>query len=112
MKRTTIVAAAVILVLGVGLILGLNKYKLSLIQVIVENAVVQKAPGSYPPEHIRQVFDENYRKARQMNHDDLYLNRLLKVSQRLEKIQKLESSQVDELLVELDPGQTGKPGIE
>ncbi len=109
MKKTTIVAAAVILVLGIGLILALNHYKLALIQVIVENAVVQKAPTSYPRAHIRQVFDENYRKARRMERQDLYLDRLLEVSQRLEKVQMLESEQVKEILGALDPAQAGQP---
>ncbi len=103
MKRTTVVAAAVILVLGIGLILGLSKYKLPLIQKIVENAVVQKAPASYPQAHIRQVFEEHYTKARRMGREDLYLDRLLKASQRLEKIQTLDSKQVDELILDLDP---------
>jgi len=110
MKRTTIVAAAVILVLGIGLMLGLNRYKLALIQTIVENAVVQKAPTNYPQAQIRRVFDENLRKARQMEREDLYLDRLLKASQRLEKIQRLESNQVDELLLDLAPEQASRPG--
>ncbi len=112
MKRTTIVAAAVILVLGIGLILGLHRYKLALIQMIVENAVVQKAPTGYPQGQIRQVFDENYRKALRMEQEDLYLDRLLRVSQRLEKVQSLESNQVDEILLDLDPGQAEQPGRE
>lgn len=103
MKTSTIVAAAVILVLGIGLIVGLNEYKLGLIQVIVENAVIQKAPTSYPQHRIRQAFDENFRKAREIAREEMYLDRLLRVSQRLEKIQRLEASQVDQLLVELDP---------
>lgn len=103
MKKSTIVAAAVIVILGIGLIVGLNQYKLGLIQVIVENAVLQKAPTSYPQDRIRQAFDENFRKARQTGREDLYLDRLLKASQRLEKIQRLEASQVDELLADLDP---------
>jgi len=109
MKRTTIVAGGVILALGIGLILGLSKYKLPMIHAIVENAVVQKAPVGYPEEHIRQVFDANYRKAQQMEREDVYLDRLLKASQRLEKVQKLESSQVDQILLELDPEQAGQP---
>ncbi|MFB3904027.1 MAG: hypothetical protein ACE15E_11285 [Acidobacteriota bacterium] len=104
MKRTTIVAATVILVSGIGLIVALNHYKLALIHVIVENALVQKAPASYPYGRIRQVFEENYRKARRLGRENVYLDRLLKVSQRLEKIQRLESRQVEEVLLELDPG--------
>jgi len=103
MKRTTIVAAAVILILGIGLILGLSRYKLVLIHSIVENAVVQKAPATYPQAQIRQAFDENYSKARRMQRQDQYLERLLEASQRLEKVQRLESSQVDTLLRDLDP---------
>ncbi len=109
MKRTTVVAAGVILALGIGLILGLSKYKLVLIHGIVENALVQKAPAGYPEGHIRQVFDANYRKARQMEREGVYLDRLLNVSQRLEKVQKLESGQVDEILLELDPGRAEQP---
>jgi hypothetical protein len=110
MKRTTIVAAAVILILGIGLILGLSRYKLPLIHTIVENALIQKSPAGYSQTHIRQVFDENYRKARQTGREGVYLDRLLKVSQRLEKVQKLESNQVDEILRELDPERGGQAG--
>ena len=112
MKRTTIVAAAVILALGIGLVMGLSKYKLALIHAIVENAVVQKAPAGYSERHIREVFDSNYRKAEQTEREDVYLDRLLRVSQRLEKVQKLESNQVDEVLRDLDPTQTERPSGE
>jgi hypothetical protein len=112
MKRTTIIAAAVILILGIGLILGLNRYKLPLIHAIVENAVVQKAPAGYPQGHIRQVFDENFRKARRMGREEAYLDQLLRVSQRLEKIQRLESNQVEEIVANLDPEKAGQPGRE
>jgi gamma-glutamyl phosphate reductase len=109
MKKTTILAGAVILVLGIGLMLGLSKYKLPLIHSIVQNAVVQKAPPNYPQARIRQAFEQNLQKARQMDREDVYLDRLLKASQRLEKIQSLDSKQVDELLMELDPAQPGTP---
>ena len=99
-------AGAVILVLGIGLMLGLSKYKLPLIHTIVQNAVLQKAPASYPRARIRQAFEHNLRKARETDREELYLDRLLTASQRLEKVQSLESKQVDELLAELDPAQT------
>jgi len=109
MKRTTIIAAAVIVVLGIGFMLGLNRYKLVLIQTIVENAVIQKAPAGHSQEQIRRAFDEHYRKAGQMDREDEYLDRLLKASQRLEKIQHLESDEVDQLLMHLDPERGSRP---
>jgi hypothetical protein len=86
------------------LIWGLGRYKLVLIQTIVENAVIQKAPQGYPEEQIKEAFARYYTRAQSSDREEAYLELLLQASQRLEKIQRLESRQVDELLNDLDPG--------
>ncbi|RPI28268.1 MAG: hypothetical protein EHM61_05775 [Acidobacteria bacterium] len=103
MRKRTIVAAVLVLGFGIFLIWGLSKYKLVLIQSIVENAVVQKAPSGYSETRIRQAFKEHFAHAWSSERENIYLDRLLQASQRLEKVQTLKASQVDQLLEDLDP---------
>jgi hypothetical protein len=104
MKRTTIMAAAVVVAVGLGSVLLLRQYKLELIHLIVENAVIQKAPDDYPESRIREAFDQSLQRAEASGREEIYLDRLLQASQRLEKIQVLSATELDRLLLELDPG--------
>lgn len=109
MKKRTIILLAVILALGTGALLVFRAYKLRLIHLVVENAVIQKAPDGYPRQAIVAAFDAHLAEARRSHREDEYLDRLLQTSQSLEKVQRLEKKELDELLAELDPGTTGKP---
>jgi hypothetical protein len=104
MRRVTVLAA--VLILGVGSVLFFRQYKLELIHLIVENAVIQKAPAHYPEDRIRHAFESNLARAEASGSEELYLDRLLQLSQRLEKIQALSAEELDRLLLELDPSES------
>lgn len=103
MRKSTIGILALIVLFGFVSLWLLNRYKLSLVEAVVENAVIQKAPDDFPEEQIRQVFAENHKLAVELRRQDWYLERLLDTSRRLEKVQRLDQQQVRELLSQLGP---------
>lgn len=98
MRRRMLIAMAVVLALGLAALFALRQYSVEIVNAVVANAVVQKAPQGYPVEQIQEAFGASLRKARQSGTEDRYLTRLERLSQRLEKVQRLESEEVDELL--------------
>ncbi len=103
MRKSTIAILGFILLFGVVSLWLLNRYKLPLVQAVVENAVIQKAPEDFPKAEIRQTFAEYSRLAVQLGREDQYLERLLDASRRLEKVQKLDNQEVRELLSQIGP---------
>lgn len=101
MKKSTIAVLVFLLVLFVGTLLLLNAYKLDLVHTIVMNAVVQKAPQHFPDEEIRRAFARARQRAERAEREQNYLNKLLQISQRLEKIQSLSVEETRKLLDEL-----------
>jgi len=100
MKKTTVIALSALAVAGLGSLLLLQTYKIELIQTIVVNSIIQKAPDGYPSDQIRVAFVETLTRAQNENKEDDYLAELVIVSQRLEKIQRLDREEVDRLLTE------------
>jgi cell shape-determining protein MreC len=103
MKKSVLIIVALMLLIFVGSMLLLRFYRLDLVQTVVVNAVIQKAPENYPGQRVQEVFQAARRRAEGENQEQAYLERLLRISQRLEKIQQLGSSDLDELLESLDP---------
>ncbi len=103
MRKSTIAIFALILLFGFVSLWLLNRFKLPLIQEVVENAVIQKAPDDYPKEQIRRAFAEHRRLAAEIRREDQYLERLLEASRRLEKVQRLDHQQVSDLITRLGP---------
>jgi len=103
MRKSTIAILALIVLFGLASLWLLNRYKLPLIQAVVENAVIQKAPDDFPENQIRQTFAEHHRVAVELGREDQYLERLLDASRRLEKVQKLNHQEVRDLLVQIGP---------
>jgi len=103
MRKTTFALAILVIALGLTATLTLRAYKVRLIHLIVENAVLQKAPADYPEARIRNVFESFLRHAEASNREDHYLERLLQASQRLEKVQQLDARGLEELFEALDP---------
>lgn len=101
MKRRTWLIGGLIVALGVGALLVLRSYQLELIHATIENAVAQKAPEDYPRERILQRFDEALRSMRNEGREEIYQQRLLALAQRLEKIQRLDADEIEEILVSL-----------
>ena len=82
----------------VGAVWLLNSYKIDLVHRIVVNALIQKAPPDYPGDHIAGVFETARREAAGSLREQEYLEELLRLSQRLEKVQALTWGQVEEIL--------------
>lgn len=99
-KRTLVLLAAILLVGSVALGL-LRAYQLELIQMIVVNAVVQKAPSDFPADQIRSRFDEALQVASKRGEENQYLGELLNLSRRLEKVQNLSHGDVAQILEDL-----------
>ena len=98
MRRRMLIAMALILVLGLAALISLRHYSLELVNAVVANAVVQKAPEGYSAQTIQEAFAARLRQARESGTKDRYLAQLERISQRLEKIQLLEADEVDQLL--------------
>lgn len=101
MKKTTIITFALLLGFFAACFLVLRTYKLDLVQTIVVNAVTQKAPPSYPERRIHRAFSKAREQARRRKRKGPYLEQLLRISQRLEKVQALNEKDLQQLLEEL-----------
>jgi hypothetical protein len=81
----------------------LHSYRLDLVHLVVVNATIQKAPPGYPGDRVCAAFGQARAKALRTRRQAEYLEQLLSLSQRLEKVQSLTVSQLDEILLELAP---------
>ncbi len=94
-------ARILLVVAGLGILVAfwmLNSYKMDLVCRVVVNAVMQKAPPDYPRDHIESVFQRARAEASESLSEQEYLEKLLRLSQRLEKVQSLTPPQVEEIL--------------
>ena len=94
-------ARILLAVAGLGILVAfwmLNSYKIDLVHRVVVNAVIQKAPPDYPHDHIERVFQRARAEASENFRQQEYLEKLLRLSQRLEKVQLLLPGQVEEIL--------------
>ena len=94
-------ARILLVVAGLGILVAfwlLNSYKIDLVHRVVVNAVIQKAPPDYPEDHIARVFQRARKEATESLREQEYLEKLLRLSQRLEKVQSLAPGQVEEIL--------------
>lgn len=86
---------------GAGTLLVLRHYSTRMVHAVVVNAVVQRAPEGYPDQEIRVTFGRRLEKARSEGREEAYIQELMRLSQRLEKIQHLEREEVDDILSEV-----------
>jgi hypothetical protein len=94
-----ILALIAILLMLVSAIV-LRMYRLDLIEVVVENALIQKAPGNIPEGRIREELHQARARAERAGEEEAYLDLLLRKSQRLEKIQYVTEAEMQEILDE------------
>ena len=94
-SRIVLVMAALGILVAIWL---LNWCKLGLVHRVVVSAVMQKAPPEYPDAHIARVFQRARKEATESLREQEYLEKLLRLSQRLEKVQSLAPDQVEEIL--------------
>ena len=102
MRKSSLIVLVLVIVAGCASLLLLNRYKTQMIHLTIRNAVVQKAPENYPTLKINERFDAVFQRAQQARQLDAYLDRLLALAQRLEKVQHLEPGEIDALLLDLD----------
>ena len=102
MKKTGFFVVILLLSILAGLMLVLRFYKLNLVQSVVVTALIQKAPTNYPQKEIHEAFQAAFLVAERQGQEQAYLEQLLQISQRLEKIQQLSQETVKQLLESLN----------
>lgn len=98
MRKRPIVVLAAVAALGLLALWLLRANQLELIHTIVVNALIQKAPEGYPPQKIREAFDAALLAAADQDGRGEYLEQLLELSRRLEKVQRLSQAEVEEIV--------------
>jgi len=117
MTKRSYIILALLAAVGIAGLLAVQSHQLDLIQYIVVHALIQKAPGDFSSAEIEEVFEQSLSNARAQDRETEYLRSLIRLSQRLEKLQDIERSEVEELLAEFTknwgitplPSSTAKP---
>lgn len=102
MRKSTVVIAFGLILIFLAFFLSLDSYKLELVNMVVVNAVIQKAADNYPERGIRQAFGAALDSAKREGREKSHMQTLLTLSLRLEKIQLLSRDEVREVLNTLD----------
>ncbi len=103
MRKRLLIMLAVITALGITGLVLLRSHAVEIVNAVVENAVIQKAPDGYPTDRIREAFDSSLRTAQQDGTTQQHLDQLKALSHRVEKVQRLDSEEVDEMIERLKP---------
>lgn len=98
MRRRMLIGMALVVALGLAALIGLRHYSVEIVNAVVADAMVQKAPEGYPAQKIQKAFAQKLQQVEQSGAKDQYLVQLERMSQRLEKVQWLEADEVDQLL--------------
>ena len=102
MRKRLLIVMGIVVVLGIGALLILRSQALEIVHAVVENAVIQKAPEGYPADRIRDAFESSLRTAQRDGTTQQYLEKLKVLSHRIEKVQRLERAELDELITDLN----------
>jgi hypothetical protein len=100
MISTIRVLALIAFIVMVGSAVALRMYRLDLIETVVENALIQKAPESTPEHRVREEFRQARARAQTEGEEEAYLALLLRKSQRLEKVQYLTEAEMAQIIEE------------
>lgn len=98
MKKSTLLIMAMLLAVFLASMLFLRSYKLYIVQTVVVDAVIQRAPEDYPRHRIEETFQNARLQAGLEKREQAYLERLLRLSQRLEKVQHIREQDLNDLL--------------
>jgi len=101
-KKSTVITLVILLLIFAGSLLLLGYYELDLVQAVVVNAVIQKAPEGYSEQRIEQTFSAARRRAVRENRKEAYLELLFLLSQQLEKLQLLSEDDLEQLLEKVE----------
>ena len=102
MNKKLLVAFLVIIVMGGVSLLLLKLHSVEIVQAVVVNAVIQKAPEGYDQDRIRKVFNNALAQAEKGGNSAGYLDKLQKMFHSLEKRQYLEQEEMDNLLADFE----------
>jgi hypothetical protein len=103
MRKRLLIILAVLVVLGITALVVLRSHAVEIVNAVVLHAVIQKAPDDYPADRIREAFDSSLQAAQQNGTTDQYLDHLKALSQRIEKVQRLDGEAVDKMIEQLKP---------
>jgi hypothetical protein len=98
MRKAGLLVIVAGLLVGMALLIAVKSYRTELIHTVVVHGLEQKAPEGYSRERIRSVFDGYLETARKRGNEGEYVERLMALSHRLEKVQILEEYEVDQIL--------------
>ena len=101
--KVTRVVIILLLLLGLSSVLLLRSYRLELVEVAVLHALLERSPSDFSRQVILDAFDKANQKAKEEKRTSVYLDQLFRISQRLEKVQSVNSDQVTEMLLVLNP---------
>ena len=93
-----------LVVLGGGCFLALralDSYKVDLVHRIIVRSVVQKALPEFPVDRIESAFGLAREGLTSDKEEEEYIAQLLRLSQRLEKVQSLTTCQIEQILNDL-----------
>ena len=79
----------------------INFYKVELVQRIVVRSIIQKAPAEFPVERIKRSFRLAKENILNDQEEQKYIEYMLSLSQRLEKVQFLTEIQIEKIINEL-----------
>lgn len=103
MRKRLALLLAVVILAGAAAMVYLKKNALEMIHAVIVNAVIQKAPEDYSEASIRSAFERRLEACTTPAEEEAYLDHLKVLSQRLEKVQAMESWEVDQILEEVVP---------
>ncbi|MEE2822873.1 MAG: hypothetical protein VYA53_07805 [Acidobacteriota bacterium] len=98
MKKSTFSTICLLLVVFVAFMMVMRSYELDLVHGIVLNTLIQKGENSYSAQKVRETLHMAREVAEHGDRTEDYLDKLLSLSQRLEKIQKLSRDEMDAIL--------------
>jgi hypothetical protein len=101
MRKRTYVILAILVLLGMFSLVILKSYSLEIVHAAVQNAVIQKAPSSFPEQKIREAFSRSYQNAISIQSKEEYIAELNAISHQLEKVQFLNEEEVEIILRKL-----------
>lgn len=97
MKRNR-VAILLLPFVFLGALFVLRSYRLDLVHTVVLEGLLERAPEDAGRQPIIDAFENARRRALETDRAEVYLERLFRISRRLEKIQHVDDEQVAQML--------------
>lgn len=98
MTKRTYITLGILATVGVVSLLLLRSYELELVQNIVLHALIQKSPAGVSDAEIERLFQRSLTLARLQQRESEYMADLIRLSQKLEKLQSIDEPGLRQLL--------------